>query len=143
MKNIIQRAGKAALALAVVSAFALTGCEKESQLEEGTLAVSQEDKATAAATRGVEYMPNEVLVKFKAGAAKDARAAALARISGNVKERIHTKAMEQFGDREGLVLVHTPLAALEAIGRLRGSAEIEYAEPNYIYQHQATSNDPY
>lgn len=142
MKNILQRAGSAVLIVAVTSTFLLTGCEKESLLEEGTLAVSQEDKATAAG-RGVEYMPNEVLVKFRAGLAEDARAAALARISGSVKERIHTRAMEQFGDKEGLVLVHTPMAALEAIGRLKGAAEIEYVEPNYIYQHHATSNDSY
>jgi subtilisin family serine protease len=32
---------------------------------------------------------------------------------------------------------------MEAIGRLKGGAEIEYVEPNYIYQHHATSNDPY
>jgi subtilisin family serine protease len=142
MKNILQRAGKTALALAVTSAFVLAGCEKEPLLESGPLAVSQEDKATAVA-RGLEFMPNEVLVKFKPGVAQGAKAAALARVNGSVKERIHTKAMEHVGDKEGLVLVHTPLAALEAVGRLRLATEIEYAEPNYIYQHHATSNDPY
>ncbi len=128
--------------MAVASVFLLTGCEKESLLEESPLAVSQEEQATAAG-RGIEYMPNEVLVKFKAGTTSDARTAALARINGSVKERIHTRAMERVGDMEGLVLVHTPLAALEAVGRLRGAAEIEYVEPNYIYHHHATSNDPY
>ncbi|MDX5418909.1 MAG: S8 family serine peptidase [Hymenobacteraceae bacterium] len=82
-------------------------------------------------------------MKFKSGTGEEARSAALARISGSVKERIHTKAMERFGDKEGVVLVHTPMAALEAIGRLKGATDIEYVEPNYIYQHQATSNDPY
>ncbi len=50
--------------------------------------------------------------------------------------------MQATGDREGIVLVRTPLAVLEALGKINGS-EIEYAEPNYIYQHHATSNDTY
>jgi subtilisin family serine protease len=119
----------------------LTSCEKENLPESDGFVLSHETQS--AASRGQNHVANEVLVKFKAGVAEDARAAALARISGSVKERIHTKAMEQFGDKEGLILVHTPLAAMEAIGRLKGGAEIEYVEPNYIYQHHATSNDPY
>lgn len=141
MKNFNLRAGKSAVAVAVLSAVVLTSCEKENLPESDGFVLSHETQSAAA--RGQNYVANEVLVKFKTGVAEDARAAALARISGSVKERIHTKAMEQFGDKEGLLLVHTPLAALEAIGRLNGAAEIEYVEPNYIYQHQATSNDPY
>ncbi|MHC2991599.1 peptidase S8 [Pontibacter sp. HJ8] len=141
MKNLNLRAGKSAFAVAVLSALVLTGCEKETLPESEGFVVSQETQA-AASRGGQHFVANEVLVKFKSGVAANARAAALARISGTVKEKIHTKAMERFGDREGLVLVHTPLAALEAIGKLKG-AEIEYAEPNYIYQHNATSNDTY
>nr|WP_233254058.1 S8 family peptidase [Hymenobacter sedentarius] len=87
-------------------------------------------------------MPNEVLVKFKAGASPSAKAAALSNINGVVTERILTKAMERAGEKEALLLVHTPLAAAEAIGRLRGE-EVEYAEPNYIYTHTAVTNDTY
>lgn len=142
MKNFNLRAGKSAFAVAVLSAVALTSCENEMLPESEGFVVSQETQA-AASRGGQNFVANEVLVKFKSGVAADARAAALARISGTVKEKIHTKAMEKFGDMEGLVLVHTPMAALEAIGRLKGGAEIEYAEPNYIYQHHVTSNDPY
>ena len=140
MKHFKFSAGKSAVAVAVLSAAVLTGCEKESLPETEGFVVSQEAQAAA---RGQNMVANEVLVKFKSGVAENARAAALARINGSVKEKIHTKAMERLGDREGLVLVHTPMAALEAIGKLKGAAEIEYAEPNYIYQHQATSNDSY
>jgi subtilisin family serine protease len=138
MKNFNFKAGKSVAALAVMSAVVLTGCEKESLPESDGFVVSQSN-----ASRAQNFVANEVLVKFKTGVSEDARAAALARISGTVKERIHTKAMEQFGDKEGLVLVHTPMAALEALSRIQGAAEIEYVEPNYIYQHNATSNDPY
>jgi subtilisin family serine protease len=141
MKNFNFKTGKSVAALAVMSAVVLTSCEKESLPESDGFVVSQ--SMQAAASRGQNFVANEVLVKFKAGVSEDARAAALARISATVKERIHTKAMERIGDNEGLMLLHTPLAALEAVGRLNGAAEIEYVEPNYIYNHNATSNDPY
>ncbi|WP_222619591.1 MULTISPECIES: S8 family peptidase [Pontibacter] len=134
-------AGKSAVAMAILSAAVLTGCEKETILEDKELATSHQEAATAG--KGQQFVPNEVLVKFKTGVSETARAAALARISGNVKEHILTKTMERFGDREGLTLVHTPMAALEALGKLKGAAEIEYAEPNYIYTHAAASTDPY
>lgn len=93
-------------------------------------------------SRGQEFVPNELLVKFKPGLSESARNNALSRIGGNVSEKIHTKAMQSAGDTEGIMLVHSPLAVLEAIGKIKGE-EIMYAEPNYIYQHDAVSNDTY
>ncbi len=141
MKKDFITAGKSAVAMAILSAAVLTGCEKESVLEDKEFATSMESEAVAAGKQN--FVPNEVLVKFKAGVSEEARAAALARISGNVKERILTKVMERFGDKQGLMLVHTPMAALEALSKLKGAAEIEFAEPNYIYTHAATSTDTY
>ncbi|GAB3528555.1 hypothetical protein GCM10027443_06630 [Pontibacter brevis] len=141
MKKNYFTAGKSAVAVAALSVAFLTGCEQEPFSETETLALTEESQAMA--SRGQEFVANEVLVKFKAGTSEEARAAALARISGKVKEHILTKTMERFGDREGFLLVHTPMAALEAISKIKGGAEIEFAEPNYIYQHHAASNDPY
>ncbi|RDV14540.1 peptidase S8 [Pontibacter diazotrophicus] len=141
MKKNYFTAGKSAVAVAALSVAFLTSCDNEPFTEEQTLALTEESQALA--SRGQEYVANEVLVKFKAGVSEEARAAALARISGKVKEHILTKTMERFGDREGFVLVNTPMAALEAIDKIKGGAEIEFAEPNYIYQHTATSTDPY
>ncbi|MCX2739313.1 S8 family peptidase [Pontibacter anaerobius] len=141
MKKNYFRVGKPALALAVVSAMFLTSCDKESVLEDDAFAAT--DEAQAKGAIGQQMVANEVLVKFKAGTSNDVKAAVLTRINGKVKERILTKTMERFGDKEGLHLVYTPMAALEAIGKIKGSAEIEYAEPNYIYTHNATSSDPY
>lgn len=141
MKKNYFRAGKSALALAVMSAAFLTSCEKEAMLEDETFAMS--DEAQAMGSKGQQFVANEVLVKFKAGVSEDAKAAVLARISGKVQERILTKTMQRFGDSEGLTLVHTPMAAMEALGKMKGAAEIEYAEPNYIYTHAAASSDPY
>ena len=86
-------------------------------------------------------VPNELLVKFKKGTSETSKKGALARMNGNVKEFILTKAMKRFAD-EGVYLINTPLNALEAIGKAKG-LEVEYAEPNYVYTHDATTSDPY
>jgi hypothetical protein len=141
MKKTFFTVGRTTVTAAVLSAAFLTGCETDQFTEQEELSVSQE--AQAAKANGQQFVPNEVLVKFKTGVSDDAKAAVLSRISGNVKENILTKTMERIGDKQGLVLVHTPMAALEAIGRIKGAADIEYVEPNYIYNHTAASNDPY
>jgi subtilisin family serine protease len=91
---------------------------------------------------GENFVPNELLVKFKPGTSNAAKDRALLRISGKVSEKILTKSMQRFNDKEGLMLVHTPLTVLEAKNKVKG-VEVEYAEPNFIYQHDAVSNDTY
>jgi subtilisin family serine protease len=98
---------------------------------------------SSARTNAQDYEPNEVLIKFKSGVSDDKQAEILDRIGGKVKEKILTKLMEKFGDNEGISLVQLPMNALEAIARVKGLSEIEYAEPNYIYTHDAVSNDAY
>ncbi|MES2873834.1 MAG: S8 family peptidase [Bacteroidota bacterium] len=91
---------------------------------------------------GQAFVPNELLVKFKPGLSTAGRENALSRISGKVKEKVLTKTMERNGDKEGFLIVSTPMAALEARLKFEDS-EVIYAEPNYIYQHDAVSNDSY
>ena len=101
-------------------------------------------------SRTDNFVPNQVLIKFKSGGASGARASAsaLAMIGGQVVEAISTDAMKSANARKGgdegeLLLVSSKLETMEAIERLKGSAEVEYAEPNWIYNHYVTSNDPY
>jgi subtilisin family serine protease len=89
-----------------------------------------------------KFMPNELLVKFKTGIGEDKRRIALARIQGNLSERVLTATMKRFGDNEGFYVVHTPLSVAEAIAKIKG-VEIVYAEPNYIYTYGSVSSDPY
>ncbi len=51
--------------------------------------------------------------------------------------------MQHFGEKEGVYIIHTPLAVLDAVGKMKQQKLIEFAEPNYTYQHDVTSNDPY
>ena len=50
--------------------------------------------------------------------------------------------MQRFGDNDGFYVVNTPLAVLDAVGKVKG-IDVEFAEPNYTYQHELTSNDSY
>jgi subtilisin family serine protease len=100
---------------------------------------------SAAVTPGAqpEFVAGEVIVKFRAGTSAADRAAALASVNGAVAERIVTAAMRAFGDTEGLTVVRTAVAVPGAIQALSARGAVEYAEPNWIYRHGATSNDPY
>ncbi|MGB4399106.1 MAG: S8 family peptidase [Daejeonella sp.] len=91
---------------------------------------------------GLKFVPNELLVKFKSGLSATGRENALSRISGKVKEKVLTKTMQRNGDKEGFLIVSTPLAALEARLKFTDS-EVVFAEPNYIYEHDVVSNDTY
>jgi len=128
-----------------VTVFAITGCQKDlkqttDQEEDAT--VSAASSVQGEAQPGQDYVPNEILVKFAKGSSENARTNALTRIQGQVSEKILTKVMERFGENDGIYLIHTPLAVLEAISKVKG-VEIEYAEPNYIYTHDLVSNDTY
>ncbi|MDF7812941.1 S8 family peptidase [Hymenobacter sp. YC55] len=134
---------KSWLAASLVSALALGSCETNLEAPDSD-SVAQSDTSNAYGESGKDFVANEVLVKFKPGQSETAKSNALARISGRVSEKILTKAMERHGDKEGLLVVHTPLAAIEALSKIKdGGSEVEFAEPNYIYTHTAASTDPY
>ncbi len=86
---------------------------------------------------------NQALVKFKNGTSKNAKNVAFAKISAKVEEFILTKTMESEGETDGLYLISFPAPVSQALVALQNMPFIEFAEPNYIYQHAATSTDPY
>ena len=137
----IYTSSKSVFAAVLFGALALASCEKNVDSPAAT-ATANAATADQYGEPGLNYVPNEVLVKFKPGTSASARALALSKINGNVAERIFTKSMERAGEKEALLLVHTPLAAVEALNRVRGES-VEFAEPNFIYTHSAFSTDPY
>ena len=138
--NITPFTAKSVLAAGIFSMVVLAGCDKT--LEDPTTINGGSSSADVAA-QALEHVPNELLIKLKAGQSEEAKAKVLAKIGGKVSEKILTKTMERLGDKEGILVVRTPLAVFEAINKMKGGAEIEFAEPNYIYHHAATATDTY
>lgn len=132
--------GKSVVAAGILAMSVFAGCQEK--LEESSLVAGPSSAADAAA-QAQEHVPNELLVKLKAGLSEEGKARVLSRIGGRVAEKIQTKTMARFGDKEGILVVRTPLAVFEAISKLKGGAEVAYAEPNYVYHHAAVSNDTY
>lgn len=131
------------LLVAVSCSTFLFSCVKDKDMSvlSATDSAVQQDVAVE---RGAdnEYVPNELIIKFKPGTSENARSRALSRVGAKVAEKILTRTMQKLGDKEGIFLIHTPLAVLDAKEKVKG-AEIEFAEPNFIYRHDAVADDTY
>jgi subtilisin family serine protease len=101
------------------------------------------DAPSFAASAAPDFVPGEVIVKFRPGTSSAARGLALQQAGASVRERIVTATMRRGGDAEGLTVVHSGMGTGAAIARLQNNPNVEYAEPNYVYQHNAVSNDTY
>jgi hypothetical protein len=77
------------------------------------------------------------LVKFKKGIPASVKQNVFLKMNAKVKEHIHTNAMKNGGDEEGVFLVNMSKNALEVLQSMNKINEIEYAELNYIYNHYA------
>ncbi len=132
-KNLIY-----AIGLVIIT---LAGCS-EKNIQEQTPEVSLTLKS-ASIQNGYNTVPNELLIKFKDGVDENKKAEVLGKIGGSNKEKIFTNEMERHGDKQGIALVNMPGTVDDAIAKIKVLPEVEYAEPNYIYTHEAASNDPY
>ncbi|MEO7767959.1 MAG: S8 family peptidase [Ferruginibacter sp.] len=129
------------LAFASLLSLFVISCKKEASLNQQAISNDQPGQLL---NNSLSYVPNELIVKFKDLASNSKRNEALSSIGGSIREKIVTQAMISAGDNEGITLVHTSLETMEAVARLKkGSTEIVFAEPNYIYEHGAVSTDPY
>lgn len=109
-------------------------CEKDNFSTEQEEAMITKDQ--------LAFIPNEVLIKFKDGkSSSKTRSSALSLIGGSIMETIQTSAMKS-ANRDEVLLVNSKMSTLDAIAQLKGHPDVEYAEPNFIYNHNATSNDP-
>lgn len=122
----------------------IAGCQKTEAPTQtvGTQETTTLEKVGYDGTR-LEFVPGELIVKFKSGVSDIKRNAALGTVNGKVGQKIVTAAMKKAGDNEGITVLHTPMAVREAVNALKNLPDVEYAEPNYYYYHDATSNDPY
>lgn len=125
----------------------MVGCQKSDQTlqpndTQSTPEAASVEKAVYQSQRPA-FVPGELIVKFKSGVLDVQRGVALSVAGGEAVEQIHTRAMKDAGDKEGLTVIRTSLSVPDAINKLKLSGEVEYAEPNYYYYHDATSNDTY
>jgi subtilisin family serine protease len=89
-------------------------------------------------------VPGQLLVQFRAGATPADKGRALGRANAQHVEDVLPASRRRDG-RGDLVLVrHQPdLPPTAARQALESDAAVEFAEPNWIYEHQAVTNDPY
>jgi len=88
-----------------------------------------------------QFVPNEVLVKFKTGSAEADKAIVRALVQTAQVENIQTDAMRAAG-YSGLEVLRGPADVLATVARLKNNPFVAFAEPNWIYTHNAVSNDP-
>ncbi len=98
----------------------------------------------ARASSAPQFVPGEVLVKFRPGTAAADKASARGRASAVAAEVVTTSLMRQqgIGDLE-LMRLPPGMSVARAMDRLEAHFAVEYAEPNWVYYHDATSNDTY
>ena len=90
------------------------------------------------------FVPGQLLVQFRANVSDDDEHHALSKYQGEILERIKSHAMHLEGRGNLIVARFLPDRALnKIIQSLNAHPAIEYAEPNWIYKHQAISNDTY
>lgn len=104
---------------------------------------STRSDANAKLSAGKDYVDGELLIQFVEGTSDDDKQKALDKVQGQSIEKILTKAMEKANRKEGLLLVKVNKNVLEAIAGLQNTPGVEFAEPNFVYTHTATSTDPY
>ena len=109
-----------------------------------SLHVQGQRNGNAAPRSEAASVPGELLVQFRADATDEDKGRALGRIGGEALENIRTRAARDDG-RGDLVLARfqPDLPQAAAVRNLKDDPAVEFAEPNWIYTHQAVSNDPY
>ncbi len=97
--------------------------------------------SAAASSGGGRYVPGEVLIQFQEGATAAEQQDARARAGATAREKIRGAA--QGRGRLELASLRSGGTVESAVRALESHPAVKYAGPNWIYTHNATSNDPY
>ncbi len=91
-----------------------------------------------------DFAADQLLVQFQSNIAANAQAEVLALVSGKIQEHVQTALMRAAGNNGFDVLQLAPGSdVLAAAARLKNNPWITFAEPNWKFTTQSTSNDPY
>lgn len=124
-------ASRALAAFVVLAALPLTASP--------AAAGGRPDLVRAALAGGkARYAPDELLVQYKTSATETDFGAVRARLAASDVEVLKSGA-----GRLVLMRLRKGASIGAAIDRLQSDPAVEFAEPNWIYTHQASSNDPY
>ncbi|HVJ28625.1 MAG TPA: S8 family peptidase, partial [Vicinamibacterales bacterium] len=128
----MRKLGFAAQVIAAVGVIYVVGSNSPSS----TQAQGQSD--------GPEFVQGEVLIQYRAGATEEVKGRARGRAGAEVSE-IVIEAQSRRDGKGDLELARIPpgLSVAAAARNLEADPAVEFAEPNWVYQHQATSNDTY
>ena len=134
-RNTLVRTGGAALAIAI-GVLALPPVSGQST-QAPVMSAERVAALIEVADRNLDYVPGEVLVKFKDGVSSGSRQRALMAL----RSRPDESRLQWIGDVAVLRDASQPNARILA-EQLSSQPEVEYAEPNYIRRTHATPNDP-
>ncbi|WP_309670875.1 S8 family peptidase [Gemmatimonas sp.] len=125
------------------AAIALAACSPEQTSLTSPAEASLAAAPQASIARAPEFVPGEVIVRFKAGASTASRGEIMRSANAQVGEKIVTAAMRGRGDNEGITVMRTSMNVPDAIAAMRGRADVEYAEPNWMYTTDAVTDTYY
>jgi len=129
--------------LALVGAMTMAVASCSSDADRLNSEVAAENYSKVAANTAAFGETEGILIKFKEGTSEGKKQDVFAKIGGKVNEKVLTKMMERKGQKEAVNVVSVSINAFEAISKAKGMDGVEYVEPNYVYEHHATSNDTY
>ncbi|QIP16045.1 S8 family serine peptidase [Spirosoma aureum] len=139
MKNSYGYLVTKALPLAILASLALASCQP---VEPEAPVSANGSNANARLTADKDFVDGELLLQFVEGTTDDEKQKAFDKVKGQPVEKILTKVMERAGKHEGVLLIKVNKNVMEAIAELENTSGVEFAEPNFIYEHTATSTDP-
>lgn len=94
--------------------------------------------------QGLKYVPGELIVQMKAGTAFGDVERVAGKANAYGLEKIRDAGADLYG-RGDLVLMR--FSQMSSVAEMKAAVAddplVEFAEPNWIYEHQATSNDTY
>ncbi len=104
----------------------------------------QAQKSDANAKNEATFVPGEVLVQFKAGTNDSDVERALGKINSVALEKVREAFLNNDGHGDLILARFQPDFSMSAAQKtLKDDPSVEFIEPNWIYTHQAVSNDPY
>lgn len=123
---------------------ALTALALAAALPLAAQAQGRPDLVAQSLAAGAKFVPGELLVQFRAGTSPSARAAVLARIQGTPMKTLRAAAQRRDGRGDlQRVSFRSGQGMAAVLAALRSDDVVDFAEPNWIYTTQATSDDTY